>query len=785
MKKTGFKQVLFITLMLLAVATLQGATRYKWVVIGSLQNFFYDTGSEREHAVYAQQQWGFCWDAFYRDQDMQAAKGIWIGAADFYDPVMDREYAHKVAHNGPRAVTDVEIREYIPQEIKLVARRNHPEVFVDENEGSDMMNGADGKNDDIDEIDPAIPTDRMVVNRVNTSLGLTMTRKVYVVSQQNYDNIHISEYEFENTGIYNQDGDVHQQTLEGVYFHWQWRDAISQEGCWNGTYTAAHRNWISTSVRDVRWGFSMMNDVIGEDQDNPTTSSLYPDMTGLDAQANDGSWMRGYCSWMGKWSDFGYDNIGSPNVNSVVHNDFPPIDDGRLGAAQYKGMVTIHADKSTTDPSDDLSQPRSNAYINSNHSFTNTAGMDQYDADGMTAKYQQYIANGDMGSHAEKVWKAKNGDAGAYSKDNGAAGYSQMLAYGPYTIAPGERIKIVWAEAADGLGHDYGYHIGQQWYKARYDNETVEVVDPDNPSSTMTINKENADEWKNAMVYSGRDSLMNTFRRAIDLYNAGFYNGIPEAPPPPDKIEIFSTEDGVKIIWDGESAISSPNFEGFKIYRAFMEKDSNYHEVVDCNISTDNNLDGYRIDDTNEFEFIDIEPMRGQNYYYYIISYDDGTQNELKPGVPLESSPFYTRTNRPATVKSPPAPNEQLDIDDFDLTDPVQRKELMDFLIKIVPNPINVRNEPIQFRGNVNKLLFAGVPSGCRIKIYSERGDFVADVEESEEGFAWYLTTDWQQILVSGIYIAHFEMMDDFENPKTGVELRQGDSTIKKFIIIR
>jgi len=109
----------------------------------------------------------------------------------------------------------------------------------------------------------------------------------------------------------------------------------------------------------------------------------------------------------------------------------------------------------------------------------------------------------------------------------------------------------------------------------------------------------------------------------------------------------------------------------------------------------------------------------------------------------------------------------------------------MDFIVKIVPNPINVRNEQIQYVGNVNKLLFAGVPSGCKIQIFTERGDFVTDVMESEAGYAWFLTTDWQQILVSGVYIARFIMEEDFVDPKTGVRFDAGDTTIKKFIIIR
>ncbi len=784
MKNYLIRKVLLFTMALLLVFTSEAATRYKWITIGSLQNFFYDTGTEHEVVAYYQQQYGFTWDSFYRDQDMQAAKGMWIGVKNFFDPVQNKSYAYKVVHNGPRAVTDVEIREYMPQELSLFARKDHPEVYVDDKVANDMTNGADGKNDDIDSVDPSLKADRVLVNVVNTSVGLTFTRKVYAVSQQNYDDILISEYEFENTGIYNLAGNIHEQTLEDVYFNWQWCDAISQEGCYSGAFTPVHRHWISESVREVSWGYSMMSDVIGEDQSNPTTTSSYEDMTGLDAQDADGNWMRGYVAWMGKWANFGYDNIGSPNVNGTAHNGLPALNDGRLGSVQYKGMVVIHADTSPSDNTDDRSQPSSQSFIDGNNPYTFTAGLDQYDALGMTEKYTKYMANGnDAPSMAETVWNVQGGDAGLYSTANGAQGYNQMLSFGPYTIAPGEKVKIVWAECAGGVGHDYGYEIGRKWLRAR-NGETLTVIDPANPSTTMTINADNCDKWKNDLVYSGRDSLMLAFKKAIKLYKGNFYETISPAPQAPEKVEIFSTVDGILLTWNGAASMAHNHFEGFRVYRAYVEKDSTYQRILDCNIS-DGSIENYRVDGSDEFQFIDNEPLRGQNYFYYITAYDDGSQNVEKPGIALESSPFYTRTNRGATVKSPPAPNEKLNINDFDLGDPDDRKALMSLLIRVVPNPINVRNENIQFLGNVNKLLFAGVPSGCKISIYSERGDYVTDVEESEAGYTWFLTTDWQQILVSGVYIARFVMEEDFDDPQTGVSLLAGDAVIKKFIVIR
>ena len=200
--KKHIKILALVLFILFNAGMLAGQARYKWITIGSLQNFYYDTGTEWEEIVYPQMQWGFTWDAFYRDQDMQVAKGMWIGARNFYDPVMETTYAYKVVHNGPRAVVGCDSTEFIPQEFKMIASINHPEVYMGTLPACDMINGNNSKDDDIDEIDPDLPVDRLIYNRVNTSMGISFTRKIYAVSQPNYDNIHIIEYEFENTGIY-------------------------------------------------------------------------------------------------------------------------------------------------------------------------------------------------------------------------------------------------------------------------------------------------------------------------------------------------------------------------------------------------------------------------------------------------------------------------------------------------------------------------------------------------------------------------------------------------------
>jgi hypothetical protein len=54
--------------------------------------------------------------------------------------------------------------------------------------------------------------------------------------------------------------------------------------------------------------------------------------------------------------------------------------------------------------------------------------------------------------------------------------------------------------------------------------------------------------------------------------------------------------------------------------------------------------------------FDDVTATRGFDYYYYIQSKDDGTQNDVHPGLPLYSSMFWTVTSVPATLQRPAEP---------------------------------------------------------------------------------------------------------------------------------
>jgi len=152
-----------------------------------------------------------------------------------------------------------------------------------------------------------------------------------------------------------------------------------------------------------------------------------------------------------------------------------------------------------------------------------------------------------------------------------------------------------------------------------------------------------------------------------------------------------------------------------------------------------------------------LSAQRGQSYYYYIASFDDGSNNTgtgLTPRGPLESSLFWTRTTEPAYLRRRP-------VGDMDS-------------IRVVPNPYNVRSRDLQYLGEPDKIMFLNVPGECTIRIYTERGDLIKTIlhDDGSGDESWNSITEYGQVVVSGVYIAVFEKPN-------------GDKKIRKFVIIR
>ncbi len=649
----------------------------RWLRVGSLRSWYSSLGCEMEigrTGRATEQNDGLQWPAQYAWQNNEAGKGMWIGTTNYYDRTLKSTVPHKVVAVGSRTADP--INEVIPVTFEMVGKYTAPVVVVDGLSASD-----NALNDVVDVVDANLHCDRMIINTLNTYIGLTVTRRLMAYSQQNHDNYFIYEYVLKNTGIVDNKGTVESTTLTGLVLFFEFRYAFGNEAFRNG--------WAPSN--NIDWGRNAVNQVIGTDPAAP------------------GFEMRAQYSWYGKHSLSGFDDLGLPYKAG----------DGHLAAVHYVGTVTLHADKSATDRSDDLTQPKTTMYVGND---TGPQTNNQFDPTQMDRKYQTMTAGHALVTQADQIG---SGFADQFGSD--AGGYAQGKGYGPYTLAPGDSVRIVLAEAVAGLSREKAFEIGATWLQGQ-----GPFVLPNGTSTT------DADTYKDAWVQTGVDSLKQAFRRAIQTYNNNFV--IQDPPPAPNVFEVKSGGDRIQLTW-ADNATSYPGFDGYEVYRAIGQADTFYTKIFSC---TKNNV---------VHDFSDTTARRGFDYFYYVVSKDDGSNNTVAPGVPLTSSRYLTMTNQPAFLRRP------------------AKDELQD--IRVVPNPFN-RAERAFGMNAPDRIAFFGLPAVCTIKIYTERGDLVQTLQHDDGSGdeLWDSLTSSRQLIVSGLYIAYFVTPD-------------GKSTFRKFIVIR
>lgn len=307
------KRILIILALLIpAKEGLFAQAEARWLGVGSLHNFYMSSGIEREHALVPSQQFGLRWPAIYAFQDMQAAKGLWIGTTDFTD-AGGNVFPHKVMHIGPRATG---LNEFFPVQHKLISRYEPVTVTVDDEVSFDIPK-------EVDEVNPNLISDRMIYNKVNTAIGITMERRIYQWSNEYHDNYHIQDYTFTNTGITDATSTVSLpgKTLTGVMFFWQYRYSVVRQT----------RYIIGNATG---WGINAMTDRFGD---------------GLGPNYGASAGLRGHFTWHGRFPLFTlYDNIGGPIFTAVTLGGFVPPSDttGRLGAYHFVGNAVLFAQQS-------------------------------------------------------------------------------------------------------------------------------------------------------------------------------------------------------------------------------------------------------------------------------------------------------------------------------------------------------------------------------------------------------------------------------------------------------
>ena len=705
---------LFVAVLLTGgVGTAQAQFVTKWLAGGSFQAFYNDGGATRENA-FGQGIYGYQWPGLYPNTDMRRSKGFWVAAKNFVN-AEGQEFAVKVNHIGPRSLG---ADEFFPTKFTKLSKREPPVVTVD------GLNTFD-EPAVIDEVDPSIKGDRMIHSIFNSQLGITSERKIFQFNQGYHDNYHVTEYVFTNTGNVDEDEEIElpDQTLEGVYFFFLNRYGITKESG-------------SVIGNGVGWGINNMNDAVGDGMED------------YDAD------FRAQFAWHGKFPTFTrWNNIGAP-----AFSDSPGLIQegdslGRLTAAKMIGRVILHADASAGDESDDPGQPSTMTYVNSNDE--RTTGNDPYDVTQMQSEYD-LITKGRVYPHqADLVVESSASESDSWAEKFAnqqsspqlgtcCGGWSFAEGFGPYTLEPGENVRIVIAEGANGLTRKAAVDIGEA-YKELFNAGNEDAPIPYDADGDGEIESDERMS-KNMWAMTARDSLFKTFRRAIANYESNY--NIPQPPLPPKEFHVTSGTDKVILNWQ---TYSDAQPQGFEVYRA----QNNYYGAVT------NDFQYERIaslgPDARAFEDTDVN--RGISYFYYIQAVGeenaDPTGN-TPTGVPLKSNRYFAQTYDPAFLKRSPGTS---------LSD-----------ARVVPNPYDLGSAPdVRWPGIQDRLAFLDVPGECTIKIYTEIGELVETIEHTDgSGDAfWDLTTSYNQLVASGVYMAIIE------------DHTTGEQITKKFVVIR
>lgn len=712
---TTFISSIIIIITLFSSLSAQGVSENetRYVRIGELQSLFSAYGSERgwNNTFYE----GLKWPAQYPYTDNFVIKRTWIAIEDYTDENGEQwdHWANYIYKGNVRNTI-------YPMELKQSAKFKAPTVYVD---GENITQPYVG---DVDTIITDQIADRVITNVVNLSSGITLTRRILAFSQQYHDNYFIKEITIENSGNTDYDPEIERpDSITGLRVGWGSRYA-SREGAMNSDNQGSwgKHSWVTRRGEDYK---EHAEEVRNFTEETPI------DQLGL---------IRCTFSWMGQSELVDYDMIGAPDMDGQ----------GRLTANQFAGTAVLHVDKSANNQEDDPDQPaylgwhagdtypslgqmKKSDMVEMGHVYRMLSGV-PYPSEGKGGQNRFYEDNTTSIIDRQDPYKI-HGDGG---------GTNTMLGYGPFDLAHGESVTIVEAEGVSGISRTKCIDIGQKWLKENgpYELPPNGVFSGHLDGNNYGETTDDPDVYKNAWVYTGVDSLLRTFSRALMNYNMDYQ--ISQPPLPPELVEVNSGGDKIMLNWAPSPSEGESNFGGYRIYRAVGTPDTIFEKIAELPPGTES--------------YEDKGAKRGFSYYYYLVSHTDGSIDPR--GRKLESGKFYTMTNKAAYLRR--KAGESLDD------------------IRVVPNPFNIRAKDQQYTGEPNKLMFLDIPAYCKISIYTERGDKIKTIhhDDGSGDETWRLTTSSRQTVVSGVYIAVFEVTQDYKDL-----YKKGDTTFEKFVVIR
>ncbi len=288
-----------------------------------------------------------------------------------------------------------------------------------------------------------------------------------------------------------------------------------------------------------------------------------------------------------------------------------------------------------------------------------------------------------------------------------------LMSLGPWNILPGDSIRIVVAEAVDGV-------------------EYSRAIDPKNNTAS-------------AMAADARKAFNATVTRAQFTFDNLYSHPNPPAAP---KFAVDYNRGSRRVAnvisWTNEAETLPDAYDGSKNLAGYIVYRSGYLPIGPWTIVDTVRKADARYYVGTRYTYVDSSISIGKGYYYALTAFNTirtvwtGVQT-LTNIAPMETSIFANRTANPFVATLPPT------------------QSVNDVLV--VPNPFVIGAGSSQ-PGAGDNIQFVNIPNPCTIRIYSVRGDLVKTITVgSDVGsiVAWDQVTDFGQFVKSGIYVYHLE----------------------------
>ncbi len=559
--------------------------------------------------------------------------------------------------------------------------------------------------------DPGLP-EEMTIGTWNTNTAVTVTRHSYTWGFPGYRDFIIYDYSFKNTGLIVSDftsqvvPNFMQQTLNGVLFVFLEAVSVSTKSQINfhaelTPVQAGAFGWLQPAYHDFFYAFDNGQLVFSR---NYNGGASPPPFDPYAIKPNE-AWQQKFGPELESPSAFGMlalyaDPTGAAPRTSPTP-DFLRIDSHKGGTFQGQPI--------------DFESFRKSSGV-SNQKFYNFA---------MTPDSQNALGN------------------------TGNRMNFYTFTYGPYTLHPGDSVRIIVAEIAGVM--DYGEVI---------------AGDPNHhyPDSTIAAIRRNADNARNAVKWGLGATV----------------NGIPIAaavpPPPPAPLTVAANASVgtaramMAVTWDksaetarivdGSGAVFYDGANDLDGYRVYRSTDFQYTSETDPTVLRGaawtllttipkSDFGTFYDPGLGRYRYLDSTISFGYKYGYYVAGYRNSPRAWTSPNgtvvnnlPPMESGDY----NRTGAASASPGPVTSFDI-------------------FVVPNPY-VFNDPNRSFGinDPYKIEFRNLPEACTIRIYTLSGDLVQTIEHHPDANGGvYGSENWDQkshsglLVAPGLYIYHVE----------------------------